>query len=49
MLLPAKTRRVRFSRHHCSPLSAEATMAKRRRLERHWIRLGRASGREEFR
>ena len=32
-----------------SPLSAEVTMAKRRRLERRWIRSGRESDKEDFR
>ena len=48
---PAKTRRVRLSRHRRSPLSPEATMAKRkrRRLERRWIRSGRESDKADFR
>jgi len=50
-ICPAETRRVRFSRRRRSPLSAEATMAKRRRrrLERCWIRSGRESDKEDFR
>jgi len=39
-ICPAKTRRVRCSRRRRPPLSAEATMAERRRLERRWIALG---------
>jgi len=42
-ICPAETRRRR------PPQSAEATMAKRRRLERRRIRSGRISDREEFR
>jgi len=42
-ICPTKTRRVRCSRRRRPLLSAEATMAKRRRLERRWIRLGRLS------
>jgi len=49
-ICPAKTRRVRFSRRRRSPLSAEATMAKRRRrrLERRRIRSGREGDKEDF-
>ena len=48
---PEKTRRVRVSHRRRPPLSAEATMAKRRRrrLERRWKRSGRDSDKEDFR
>jgi hypothetical protein len=50
-ICPAKTRRLRLSRRRRTPLSAEATMAKRRRrrLERRWLQSGRSDDKAEFR
>jgi len=51
VICPAKTLRVRLSRHRRSPLSAEATKAKRRRrhLECRYIHSGQESDKEGFR
>ena len=53
-MIPARLKHVeyvRLSRHRRSPLSPEATIAKRkrRRLERRWIRSGRESDKADFR